>query len=192
MRRSADALARCILAIVILTQFAIGAGAVDLAPGAELPLLEAETLSGDAATLPRDARGHPMVLVVGFTKASAKVARAWLEGCRADASSKAADVPAVSCYDVRMLEEVPKFLRGMTERGMKSGYPEDLQRNTLLVYDDNEAWLERLGVTDKKSAYLIGCDAAGLVRGTASGEYRSAELKRILEAIRQKPQKPPG
>ena len=182
MRGFGSALTACALTAAISA-----ADAAELTPGVELPAIEAQTLSGDPAMLPRDARGHAMVLVVGFTKAASKVTRPWLEGCRTQAAAKVSDGPTVSCYDVRMLEEVPKFLRGMTERGMKSGFPPELQRSTLLVYTDNDAWRDRLGVTDKKTAYVIGCDAQGVVRGAASGEYAESDLKRILDAIQTKP-----
>jgi hypothetical protein len=46
-------------------------GAARLAPGSDMPLLEATTLSGDSLALPRDARGRPAIVVIGFSKAAA-------------------------------------------------------------------------------------------------------------------------
>ena len=160
-------------------------GAAQLALGSELPLLEAETLSGDRATLPRDGRGHPMILVLSFAKSAAKITRPWLEACRAPAAS-ATSTPVVRCFDVRMLEAVPGFMRGMVERGMRKGLPEELKRDALLVYADNDAWRERIGGTEEKTAYVIGCDGEGRVRATARGEYTEAALKRVLDAIAAK------
>ncbi|HYV84338.1 MAG TPA: hypothetical protein VFB49_00345 [Patescibacteria group bacterium] len=161
---------------------ALKADVPKLVPGVELPLLEAKALSGDEAALPRDARGHAAVLVIGFSKAAAKVSQGWLESCRSAAVARSAE-PGIDCYDVRMLEDVPRFFRGSMEHGMRSGFPDDLQRHTLLAYTENAAWRARVGVADEKTAYVVGCDREGLVRATAAGGFAEAEMKKILEAI---------
>src|SRR5262245_20436870 len=163
----------------------IAASAPRLTPGAELPPLEGKTLSGEALVLPRDTRGHPAMLIVGFSKAASKVARPWFDGCRELAAKTSG--ASVNCYGIRMLEDVPGFFRGSMERGMRSGLPIELQRQTLLVYSENDAWRERLGVTDNKTAYVIGCDKEGRVRSTATGEYVESELKKLLAGIEDVP-----
>lgn len=165
----------------------VAATAGKLAEGVELPLLESEALSGAVVTLPQDARGHGSVLVIGFSKAAAKITRAWTEGCRAGAGAGEAR-PNVYCYDVRMLEEVPRAFRGMVERGMKKGLPAELWPRTLLVYAANDLWRERLGADDDETAYVIGCDGEGRVRRLATGQFMKVELTDILAAITPKPQ----
>ncbi len=102
--------------------------------------------------------------------------RPWMDGCRAAE-------PRVHCYDIRMVEDVPRLFRGSMERGMKGGFPVELQRQTLLVYDENDAWRERLGATDGKSAYILACDAEGRVRAITTGQFMEAQLQKLLEAI---------
>ncbi|HEU5179311.1 MAG TPA: hypothetical protein VFW45_00845 [Candidatus Polarisedimenticolia bacterium] len=155
--------------------------ALGLASGVELPRLEGNTLTGEALALPRDALGRPAILVIGFSKAAAKTSRGWLEGCRSAAAAKSSS--AVGCYDVRMLAEVPRFFRGMVERSMRNGYPLDLQRQTLLVYSESDAWREHARGIDDKMSYVIACDRDGRVRGTAAGAFAEAEMKRLLEVI---------
>lgn len=171
-----------LFALASLGQPLLASNAPKLMPGVELPVLEVRALSGDLAALPRDARGHAAVFIIGFSKAAAKISRAWLESCRSSAAARPAG-SGVYCYDVRMLEGVPQAFRGMVERGMRSGLPVDLQRQTLLVYEENEAWRGRVGAADEKTAYVIGCDREGRVRGTAAGQFVEMELKKILEAI---------
>ena len=170
-----------VIAAVLLGQH-LAANEVKLEPGAQLPTLDGTTLNGDPAALPRDARGHPVVIVIGFSKASTKMTRPWLDNCRTAASSRPAG-SAVSCYDVRMLENVPRSFRGMVERSMRSGYPVELERWTLLVYSGNDAWRGRVGAVDDKAAYVIGCDKDGHVRRTATGPFVNGELQKLLEAI---------
>ena len=162
------------------------AGETPLAPGAELQSIEATTLDGTKTVLPKDGHGQRLLIVVGFTKAAAKTTRPWLEACRA-AAAAAPTEPGLDCYDVRMVEDVPRMLRGMMEHGMKSGLPPELRKRTLLVYEHYDSWRERLGATDDKTAYVVACDAEGIVRGRASGPYAESEMKKLLEAIARPP-----
>ena len=168
--------------LALLGRPLVAADAAKLVSGVELPPLEAQALSGDLTVLPRDARGHGALLVIGFSKAAAKITQEWLEACRSAAQARSAG-SGLYCYDLRMLEEVPRLFRGSVERGMRSGLPEGLQRRTLLVYTENEAWRKRVGADDQDTAYVIGCDKDGRVRATAAGKFAEAELKTILEAI---------
>ena len=170
-----------LFALVALGRPLAAADVAKLAPGVELPLLESKTLNGETAALPRDARGHAAVLVFGFSKASSKVTRPWLEGCLAATKGMPAG-SEVYCYDLRMVEDVPRMFRGSMEHGMQSGYPAELQRRALVVYSENDAWRQRLGVADTKTAYVVGCDAEGRVRGTATGPFQEEELKKLLAA----------
>ena len=130
------------------------------------------TLSGEPLALPADAKGHAAMLVVGFTKAAVKATRPWIEACRADGS--------MLCFDVRMLESVPRWLRGTVERGMRSGYPPELQRRTLLVYEGNDAWRKVLNVSDDDAAYVVVLDSDSTVRATATGPCSPDALRKIL------------
>jgi len=140
--------------------------------------MEGTTLSGKTVVLPREADGQPAVLVIGFTKSAVKATRPWTEGCRSEASKKTP--PDVICYDVRMVEEVPRLFRGAMERGMRSGLPATLQDRTILVYKDNDAWRQRLGVADDDLAYVVVVDRGGLVRTTAVGGAVPADLGKVL------------
>ena len=150
-------------------------------PGTPLPALRATTLAGEEVALPGDASVHGAILVIGFSKDAADVTREWMESCLA--ATRQPGHEAVACYDVRMVEEVPRLFRGMMEKGMKKGYPLDRQRRTLMVYADNDAWRTRLGVRDTASAYVVGYDATGRVRLTATGPFLEGELRAILDAI---------
>lgn len=172
-----------LIALALLGQSHAAAISPKLVPGVELPLLEGKALSGDSVALPRDARGHAAVLVIGFSKAAAKVTRPWLDSCRSAAAARPAGSD-VYCYDVRMVEGVPRLFRGMIERGMRNGLTVELRRKTLLIYSENDAWRERIGNDgDDKTAYIIGCDNDGRIRVTSAGGFVEMELKKILEAI---------
>ena len=173
MRLVTIALALCVTA---------AAGVQQLTAGTPLPQLQAKTLSGEQVVLPRDLKGHPGLLVIGFSKAAADVTRPWLEACRSSVSSQPA-ASRVTCYDVRMVADVPWLFRGLVEMGMRSGLPADLQHNVLLIYSDNDAWRKRVAVTDANSAYVVACDKDGRIKGTAKGPLVQADLKRLLQQL---------
>jgi hypothetical protein len=170
-----------LIALVLPCAPTLAADAERLAEGVELPRLESKALSGSPVSLPHDARGHAVVLVLGFSKAASQVTRPWMEGCRAAAAGP--DSPSLFCYDVRMVEDVPGLFRSMMERAMKGSLPAELLPRTLLVYEANGAWRERVGAADDKTAYVIACDAEGRVRRVASGPFEKSEMERILAAI---------
>lgn len=182
---------RLLIGVVPLALLLMAASAPRLTPGTELPPLEVKSLSGDVVALPRDTRGgHPTLLVIGFSKAATKLTQPWLDACRAAAANDPAG-SGLYCYDVRMLESVPRLFRSAVERSMRTGFPVALQRQTLLAYTENDAWRERVGADDDKTAYLIGCDRDGRVRRTARGTFMEAELKKLLDEMNATPGKKP-
>jgi len=161
-----------------------------LVPGIPLPLLQTTTLAGESLALPADAVEHPAILVIGFSKAAAEQTSEWMDMCLA--ASRQPGRETLACYDVRMLEEVPGFFRGMMEKGMKKHLAIDRQRKTLLAYSNNEAWRSRLGARDSDSAYVVAVDATGMVRLTGSGPFLTGELTALLNAIAPHASPPPA
>ena len=106
-----------LFALASLGQPPLAADAPQLMTGVELPLLEARVLSGELATLPRDAQGNASVLIIGFSKAAAEISRAWLKGCRSAAAARPPGL-GVHCYDVRMIG-LSMFVFVLTIGGLK-------------------------------------------------------------------------
>ena len=171
-----------LLAIAALGGRVPEALATTLAAGAPLPPLEGTTLNGEPATLPRDAQGRPALIIIGVSKAAAGDARPWLQRCLTFVASPEAAALDLRCYDVRMVEDIPRLFRGMTEKGMRSGYPAELRARALLIYRDNAAWREHLGVADDKTAYVVAVDTEGRVRTLVKGPLSSADFDKIVKA----------
>jgi hypothetical protein len=171
-----------ILIVAVGISGAVAAGAPQLTAGTMLPSLPAKTLNGAQVALPKDLKGHPALFVIGFSKAAAGATRPWLEACRSAVSPQPV-ASRVSCYDVRMVADIPWLLRGLVEMSMRSGLPAELQQNVLLVYSDNDAWQQRVSATDLNSAYIVACDKDGHVKGTSKGALVQADLKKLLEQL---------
>src|SRR6266700_5667485 len=77
--------------------------------GQTLPKIEGESLAGHKVVLPDSAKGNVAVLIFGFTKASKEPTSAWAEKIYGDFGSR----PRFELYQLPVLEEVPRFIRGM-------------------------------------------------------------------------------
>lgn len=152
-----------------------------LSIGAPLPVLEGKSLSGMTVLLPTSAADRPALLVVGFTKASARATEPWLTRCRQLPTASTSDEPSkANCYDIRMLESVPRLFRGFVERGMRNGYPRALWDSTILVYSQNELWKGRVGYRERDGAYVIALDRDGRVRAIRPGAFNQDAFEQLV------------
>lgn len=153
--------------------------AAGLAAGAQmLPRTEFETLAGGKLTLPEAARGKVELLVVGFSHASSKPTGDWGKAMEKDC----AETAGLECYQVAVLEAVPRLFRGMVTGGMKKGIAENKRGRFLLLYHDEDEWKKLTGFGDGDTAYVMVVNGAGEVVWKTSG---AAEGARVAEAREQ-------
>ena len=159
--------------------------------GVNFPDIVGKALSGaDIAVGMRD--GFPKVVVMTFTRAAAKSGQAWLEGCRADETTRALPAPtpaaqgsttppplSVVCYDVRMTMSLPPLVRGYVEGQMKKGQKPENLAQVVLVYKDKDAWRDRMAVIldNQDEPFIIMVDRQGRVQSLLHGAFDPAALK---------------
>lgn len=170
---------RTFLLAAVLAAGALVAPALEgpLASGATFPDLPGKTLAGSDVTVSmRD--GQAKVFVVTFTKDAAKPAQSWLDACRADESAKG-PTPRVACWDVRMVEGMPRLVRGFVEGRMRKGVPASDRERIVLVYKDNETWRDRLMVMKdfENDPFLVLVDRSGRVQSLLRGSFDAVALK---------------
>jgi hypothetical protein len=78
------------------------------------PRIEGESFAGQKVMLPDDAKGKVAVLVFGFTKASKGPTSTWDQ-----IFSEFGNQTGFVLYQLPVLEDVPRFVRGMVISGMK-------------------------------------------------------------------------
>ena len=84
------------------------------------------------------------MVVISFAKDASTAGASWMTVCRALAKTAPVD-----CYEIRMLEGLPRLLRGLVEGRMRGSEPKATQRNVVLLYKGAERWQRDLGVTKK-------------------------------------------
>jgi hypothetical protein len=151
------------------------------AQSGRIPETHATSLAGTAVTLPEDLRGRVGVLVIGFSKSSGDVCKGW--GQRLAESYR--NSHEVAYYQMPVLESVPKLIRGMVVKSIKSGVPEAEQTHFIPMFSDESAWQKAAHYGNADDAYVLVVDPQGTVRWQTSGKVTDAGfavLKQKVEA----------
>jgi hypothetical protein len=135
-----------------------------------MPKVEGESLSGQKVRLPEAASGKVAVLVFGFTKTSKVATSAWAKKLSADFSNRA----EFALYQLPVLEDVPRLVRGMVISSMRKGVPEKARDHFVPILS-GEAELKKL-VSYKESddAYLVVLDRTGTIVQQTHGQLSAA------------------
>lgn len=149
-----------------------------------IPTVHGTSFAGTQVTLPDDLRDRPVVLVLGFSKSSGDVCKGW--GQRLEKSYR--NSGEVMFYQMPVLESVPKFVRGMVLKSIKSGVPEREQPHFLPTFSDEAEWRKIVRYANPDDAYVLVVDREGKVRWQTSGKVTDAgfnALKEQVEAVRK-------
>ena len=153
-----------------------------VAAAQQLPRLQEENLAGQQVVLPDAASGKVAVLVFGFTRASQTTTGAWMKRIQSDLGKSA----GFALYQLPVIEEAPKLIRGMIISGMKKGVAED-ERSNFIPVVHNEAELKKLvGYKESDDAYVVVLDRSGKVAFQTHGatpDPNYAELRAKVEGL---------
>jgi hypothetical protein len=120
----------------------------------ELPKINGESLAGNQVVLPDATAGKVAVLIFGFSKASKVPTSAWAKKIDADFRAQ----PAFTLYQLPVLQDVPRLIRGMVISGMKKGVAESMRDHFVPILQ-GEAELKKLvNYTESDDAYLVVLD----------------------------------
>lgn len=142
-----------------------------------MPATAGETLSGKHIVLAEVTRGHPAVLVAGFSHEGGMGTGAWLKTLKADPA-----LAGVAVYQVAMLEKAPGFVRGMIKSGMRKGLSASEQDRSVVLTKDDRLWRDYFDVSDDKDPYVMLIEADGKVlwRGHGAAGELEPQLKAAL------------
>ena len=142
----------------------------------QVPALRGTTFAGQPVVLPEAFKGQGGVLVIGFTQAAKTEASDW--GHRLEQG----DGPAV-WYEMPVVAEVPKLLRGWVLKKIKESVSEKGQAHFLPVTDHEAEWKSAVGYGAADDAYVVVVDGNGVVRGRVQGAVTEAGFTKVKELI---------
>ena len=158
----------------------LGAGLATAQPqSAQVPVTHGTTFAGTQVTLPDDLRGRLGVLVLGFSKSSGDVCKGWGQRLAASYSGSS----GVMYFQMPVLESVPKFIRGMVVKSIKSGVPESEHPHFMPMFSDEVAWRKIARYANADDAYVLVVDGDGRVRWQTSGKASDARFAALKEQV---------
>ena len=143
--------------------------------GSSIPDTHATTLAGQPVELPAALRGKVGVLVIGFSRGSRDGVSEWGRHLAAEFRNSA----GVTYYEAAMLAEVPRLVRGVVIRAMRSSIPERAQPRFLILTENEAAW-RSVAHYSHDDPYLLLVDQRGHVIWQTEGvptEASEAELR---------------
>jgi hypothetical protein len=149
--------------------------------GDAFPQFSGQTITGETVELPGATSGKVALVVFSFSRAAGKDARSWNEHLFKDFSNS--NFVTVPGYQIIELESVPKPFRAVAVASMRSAMPHAVQDRTILVYQDEALWKQRLGANDDAHAYIILLGADGRIRWSNSASYSDSGYEQLKSAI---------
>jgi hypothetical protein len=165
-------------AVVFVTVACLFCGAL----AQSLPATEGETLSGKPITLATNLSGKPAVVVIGFSKASSAESAAWVKRLKGDAG-----LAGMAVYQVAVLEEVPRLVRGMVKSSIRGSVPVANQGTFVMLFHGEAQWKQFAHYKNPDDAYVVVLDAHGVTTSTVAGAVAEHDgdlveaAKRVLQ-----------
>jgi len=151
---------------------------VSKAQGKTIPATEATTLSGQAIQLPRDLPAHAL-LVLGFSEKSstdsAECGTRLQEAVPRQVDAKVFQLP--------VLEDVPRLIRGFVTRSMKKSVSARLQSTFVPVFDHESEWKRLTGFESPDDAYILLTGPQGAVLWRTRGPCSADKVRIVISEL---------
>lgn len=147
--------------------------------GQQIPRVEGDTLSGRHVVFPDATRGNIAVLIFGFTKASKTPTGDWARKLSVDFGARA----GFELYQMPVLEDVPRFIRGMVISGIEKGVPENTRDHFVPILHGEVELKTAVSYKEPDDAYLVLLDRTGKVVRQTHGPSTDANYSALRAEI---------
>ncbi len=144
-----------------------------------LPRIEGENLAGKDVVLPDASAGEVAVLIFGFSKASKNPTNAWATKLYDDLGNRS----GFEIYQLPVLEDVPRFIRGMVISSMKKGVAQNRRDHFIPIVRGGDELKKLVNYREPDDAYLVLIDRSGMIVQQEHGQYDSASYSRFRGEI---------
>lgn len=144
-----------------------------------LPRIEGDSLAGNKVVLPEACAGRVGVLIFGFTKASKSQTSAWASALSKDAAGQ----PHFELYQLPVLENVPRLVRGMVVSSMKKSVAEHVRDHFIPILQEEAELKKLVHYAEPDDSYLIVLDPAGRIMLQRHGAVSEAGISDLRAAI---------
>lgn len=144
-----------------------------------MPFIEGQSLAGRKVVLPDAAAGNVAVLIFGFTRASKTPTSDWAKKISSDFGSQT----GFALYQLPVLEDVPRLVRGMVISGIRKGVPENQRDHFVIVLHAENELKKFVGFEQLDDAYLVILDASGDVVKQLHGAPNPATYTQLAQKL---------
>jgi len=141
-----------------------------------MPKTIGESLAGQQVTLPDSMKGHPSVVIVGFSKGSQDATKEWDKSARKE-------VGDVDVYQVAVLEDAPSFVRGMIKHAMKGATPVDRHSHFLVVVKGEAELKKAASFSQADEPYVLLLDSRGEIVWKTHGAVSDSAVKELAVKV---------
>jgi ATP10 protein len=143
------------------------------------PQVKAKTLLNNIIEFPAVAKNKIAIVCVAFNDEGRPKSDSWVKAV----ATKYAD-SSVVFYEIPMIKNAPKLLRGAIEKGMRKGTDIKLHNNVANYYGDISTYKKKLLMDDENNCYTFLLDKSGLILYSAEGMATPESLEEIDQKIK--------
>lgn len=144
-----------------------------------IPSIRTESFSGQLVQFPEALRGKVGILVISFTKRGGIAAAEWSR--RID--TVFGSYPRVAIYAIAVLADVPRFIRPIIVRGIKSSLPQRDYAHFVPIYQDEPQWRSAVNYEDKDDAYVLVLDRNAQIVEVLHGAVNDAKYNALESKV---------
>jgi hypothetical protein len=144
-----------------------------------MPKIEGESLAGPKVVLPDAASGKVAVLIFGFSKGSKGPTSAWSDKILSGFGGQA----GFDLYQLPVLEDVPRIIRGMIISGIKKGVKDNIRDHFVPILQGETSLKKLVGYKEADDAYLVILDRSGQIAGQMHGPYSEASYTQLAVKV---------
>lgn len=160
-----------------ITYLLLSLTAVNSIRAEQMPQISGGTLARHSIEFPSATAGSVTIVFIGFSHASQSQLKAWTDR----ATNEFHNNPHVAIYSIAVLEDAPRFVRGMAVHGIRSGTPVAQQDHFVVVYH-GESELKRVaGFQRSEDAYVLILAPKGEIKWVTHGPVTDAALRELAK-----------
>ena len=139
-----------------------------------LPVTQAETLTGQKLEFPLALAGKPAVCVFGFSREAGDKTKVWMARLSQD---------GINSWSVANLEAAPALVRGMIRGSMRKGTSASLLERSLILTKDEKAWKQTIGAKQDNLPVVVLLDATGRILWTYEGVFADETYRELTARL---------
>ena len=144
------------------------------------PKVDAKTLLNNVVQFPTITKGKIAIICIGFNDVGRPKTNTWVK----EIPSKYADTSVVF-YEMPMIKNAPKILRGVIEKGMRKGTDVALHDHVANYYGDMKTYQKQLLMPDENSCYTFVLDKNGVIQYSVEGAASAEVMEKIEKIVNQ-------